>query len=509
MINYRKILSLHFQGASQRTIEIAVSSSRNTIREVLKRAKVKQLTSLTEEMSDHWLEDYLFPEKSPVTKGYHLEDWEYVHTELGKKHITLKLLHQEYARKAKESGSVPYAYRTYCTQYQNYALKHKVTMPLHRKPGEILELDWAGSTLFLKNMSGGVNIPVYIFVATFPFSQYFYAEGFLDMKSQSWLTAHIHAFEFFDGVPEILIPDNLKTGVIKADRDEPLINSAYRDLADYYDTVILPTRTRHPKDKASVESSVGFVSRQIIAALRNVQCFHLSELNQLILEKVKELNQVPFQKKLGSRQSSFLEEESSYLKPLRKPSFEITDWKVAKVQSNYHIQLERNYYSVPYEYVHHQVNVRLREDLIEVYYKQNRISSHKRIKHQIGVYSTNKNHMPEHHQSYLEHTPTSSLEWAELVGPHTHKLIEELLVQQTEKRALKMISGIQKLQVKHSAYLIERCSEILLSISKQPTLATFKRILEDETSHSKRDARQIKDELHGFVRGAEYFRRER
>lgn len=141
MINYRKILSLHFQGASQRTIEIAVSSSRNTIREVLKRAKVKQLTSLTEEMSDHWLEDYLFPEKLPVTKGYYLEDWEYVHTELGKKHITLKLLHQEYARKAKESGSVPYAYRTYCTQYQNYALKHKVTMPLHRKPGEILELD--------------------------------------------------------------------------------------------------------------------------------------------------------------------------------------------------------------------------------------------------------------------------------------------------------------------------------------------------------------------------------
>lgn len=248
MVNYRKILECYFNGMTQRTIEVAVGSSRNTIRDVIKKAEEKELVELTEEMTDSWLEGFLFPEKRPHAKGYYSEDWDYLHKELSKPHMTLKLLHKEYSERAKDNNQIPYAYRTYCEHYQSYAGKYKVTMPLKHKPGKSLETDWAGATLKLIDRVTGGDIKVYIFVAALPFSQYCYAEGFLDMKSASWLTGHIHAFEYFGGVTETIIPDNLKAGVIKSDYAEPLLNESYRELADYYQTVIVPARVRKAKD---------------------------------------------------------------------------------------------------------------------------------------------------------------------------------------------------------------------------------------------------------------------
>ena len=189
-----------------------------------------------------------------------------------------------------------------------------------------------------------------------------------------------------------------------------------------------------------------------------------------------------YREKPGSLQSVFLDEEFAYLQPLRQSSFQLTDWKVAKVQVNYYIQLERNYYSVPYEYVRSQVDVRLTKDLIEVYFKQHRIASHKRIHGQTAVYSTNKDHMSDHHRLYLCHTAESSREWALSVGPFTQQLIEKILDQQVEKRALKMIAGIQRLQDKHTLALIESTSQILLDVAKQPTLTAFKQIILQEAN---------------------------
>lgn len=169
-------------------------------------------------------------------------------------------------------------------------------MPLKHKSGNSIETDWAGTTLKLIDRVVGDEIKVYIFVAVLPFSQYCYAEGFLDMKSSSWLTGHINAFEYFGGVTETITSDNLRVGVIKPDYAEPLLNESYRELADYYQTVIVPARVRKAKDKPSVEGAVGFVSRQILASLRITQCFFLEELNESIWEKLNELNNEPFQK---------------------------------------------------------------------------------------------------------------------------------------------------------------------------------------------------------------------
>ena len=248
MIQYRKILELHFNAISQRTISTSVGSSRNTVSDVVKRAKNLGLERLTDTMTNQWLEELLFPEKQAIEKGYFPPDWEKVHKELQKKNITLKLLHTEYSQQTRDGKKIPYAYRTFAENYGKYAKKHKATMPIRRKPGEVLEVDWAGSTLFINDRESGGKLTVYIFVATLPYSQYSYVEGFLDMKSASWLTGHIHAFEYFGGVSESLVPDNLKTGVTKALRGEPILNEAYRELADYYQTVIVPGRVRSPKD---------------------------------------------------------------------------------------------------------------------------------------------------------------------------------------------------------------------------------------------------------------------
>ncbi len=512
MVDYRKILEHHFNGMTQRTIEVAVSSSRHTIREIVQKAEEKELKELTEEMTDNWLEEFLFPEKQPQAKGYFQEDWNYVHKELNKSHMTLKLLHKEYSIRAKDNKGMPYAYRTYCEHYQNYAGKYKVTMPLKHKPGKSIETDWAGSTLKLIDRGTGEDIKVYIFVAALPFSQLSYAEGFLDMKSPSWLTGHIHAFEYFGGVTETISSDNLKTGVTKTDYAEPLINEAYRELADYYQTVIVPARVRKAKDKPSVEGAVGFVSRQILAALRNTQCFYLEELNGLIWDKLEELNNEPFQKKGGSRRSVFEEEELSYLAPVKQPAYQLTEWRIAKVQLNYHIQVERNYYSVPYEYVQCDVEVRLTKNLIEVYFNQSRISSHKRINNKVNQYSTLHDHMPDHHRLYAEHTPENVKEWAKGVGPYTLNLVIKILDQQVEKRALKILSGIQNLEKKYSSQLIEESSEIILSIAQQPSLATFKTIIKRQFDYKKRESSPNMNtalntsEDYGFTRGASYWR---
>lgn len=205
LIRYRKILELYFSGISQRTISSTVGSSRHTIREVTSRADQKGMTKLTADMSDSWIQEYLFPEKEPTARGYFPVDWEYVHKELMKKNMTLKLLHREYEYTARSSHKIPYSYRSYCYRYADYAKKFKLTMPIRRKPGEIMEVDWAESTLHVFDRDTGEKIKAYVFIATLPYSQYSYVEAFLDMKSASWLTAHIHAFEFFGGVTESIV----------------------------------------------------------------------------------------------------------------------------------------------------------------------------------------------------------------------------------------------------------------------------------------------------------------
>ncbi|MCP3032145.1 IS21 family transposase, partial [Halobacillus sp. A1] len=276
--------------------------------------------------------------------------------------------------------------------------------------------------------------------------------------------------------------------------------------ADYYRTIIVPSRVRKPKDKASVEGTVGYISRQIIASLRNYQCFHLGDLNQQIHKKLEEINTIDFQKRPGSRKQVFEEEEKSHLQPLPPTRYKLAEWKTAKVQLNYHIQVDRMYYSVPYEYVREEVDIRLSTDLLEVYFKEVRIASHKRSLEEVGQFSTNPDHMPDNHRSYLEHTPENNQKWAGSIGPSTDRLVAHILKHHPEKKALTILSSLRNVSSKYTKDDLETAARTLLDISTNPTIPVLKGILDRRKKRKAKDEHTIiHHENHGFTRGAKYF----
>ncbi|MFC5734283.1 IS21 family transposase, partial [Cytobacillus gottheilii] len=274
MIHYRKILELQDEGISLRGIASSTGHSRQKVTEIITLAEKKGLVCpLEEEMTDRWIEEFIFTQKTLEASGRHPLNFDYIHEELAKPNVTLSLLHHEYEAECRANQKIPYSYRSFLRHYSNYADKYKATLRIRRKPGEIMEVDWAGSTAFIINRDTGEKVKAYVFVATFPCSQFSYAEASLSMDSHSWITLHNNAYSYFGGTTQIVVPDNLKTCVTKHTTRELILNSAYKEMADYYNTVVMPARVRTPKDKANVEGSVGVISTWIIAALRNMHCF--------------------------------------------------------------------------------------------------------------------------------------------------------------------------------------------------------------------------------------------
>ena len=348
MVNHKEILRLKRLGLTHQEIADAVGCGRNTVTRTLARAREQQLGwQQAQSMSQQEVSQWLFPteSKGPV---YKMPDYEWVHREMQKSGVTLSLLWVEYCEQCRQNGELPYKSTQFNKYYADYVHKTKATMHLEHKPGETMQVDWAGQTVALVDTDSGERLETYLFVAVLPYSGYAYTEAFLGMKQESWITGHVNAYRYFGGVTRILTPDNLKTGIVKNSRTETVLNKSYQEMAEHYGTAILPARPRSPKDKAFVEGSVGVVSTWILAALRNRQFLSLVELNQAIREKLETFNHKPFQKREGSRASCFAEEQL-FLQPLPAAPFELAVWKVATVQYNYHISVERMNYSVPYE----------------------------------------------------------------------------------------------------------------------------------------------------------------
>ena len=373
MTNYREILRLTNLGILKQDIAKACRCSRNTVANVIKIAEEKKLKwETTAGLTNDELAERLFPgnQRKPI---YKTPDWEYIHREMAKSGVTLSLLWAEYCEQCRESGEIPYKTTQFYQYYSDYVQKTKATMHIGHKPGEIMEVDWAGQTAFIHNTDTGQPMKAYVFVAALAYSGYSYVEAFLSQNEQAWIGAHVNAFGYFGGVTRILVPDNLKTGIIRHTRDEVVINKTYQELAEHYRIAILPARVRSPKDKPTVEGNTGIISTWIIAALRNQQFLSLWELNTAIRSKLTEFNSKPFQKKEGSRKSVF-EEERLFLLPLPEHPYELAVWKLATVQFNYHVTVEGGNYSVPYEYIKQRVTLRLTKRLVEVFFAENRIA---------------------------------------------------------------------------------------------------------------------------------------
>lgn len=511
MIHYRKILELHDEGISLRGIAASTGNSRQKVTEVIHIAEKKGLVCpLEEEMTDQWIEEFLFPEKTLEASGRQPLDFDYIHEELAKPNVTLSLLHHEYEAECRANNKIPYSYRSFLRHYSRYADKYKATLRIRRKPGEIMEVDWAGSTSFIIDRDTGEKIKAYVFVATLPCSQLSYAEATLSMDLHSWITAHNHAYKYFGGTTQILVPDNLKASVTKHTARELILNPTYREMADYYNTVVMPARVRTPKDKASVEGSVNAISTWIIAALRNTHCFSIDELNEEVWRKLDEFNQRPFTRKKGCRWSAFEEEEKFALSPLPSAPYKMSEWKTAKVRPDYHISVESMFYSVPYEYINRQVEVKLSDDLVEIFFNHMRIASHKRLYGKFGQLSSIRDHMPDNHKLFVDQTPEAAFEWAESIGDSTLNVVQYILgTSQTEKQALQSIFSLKKFERRYTKYEIERACKMIISMTKRPTVKSIQTVLKN---NKKNDAEQelkrkteISENNYGFTRGASYY----
>ena len=512
MTKYREILRLSSLSLSQQNIADSCGVSKKTVNRVLKRAKELSISwPLDANDTDAVLAEKLFPSVKQVTSTKRMPDFEHIRKELLRHGVTKKLLWTEYMEDCRANGDEPLMYSQFCYYIQQDEQKRRATMHINRKPGEQVEVDWAGDTATIIDPDTGGIIKAYIFVGVMTYSQYAYVEAFLDTKQKSWINAHVHMYEFFGGVAKILVPDNCKTAVVhNGGWKDQQMNETYQEMAEHYGTAIIPARVRSPKDKPNAEGTVGNISTWITAALRNEQFFSLAELNLAIRDKLELFNQRLFQKKEGSRRSLFLGEEKPLLAPLPVTRFELADWKTATVQFNYHISVDGMLYSVPFEYIKKKVDVRVTDHTIEIFYNHNRIASHRRLKGRTGQYSTITEHMPEDHQKYLEWNGDRFRKWAERIGINTYTAVNAILTSKgVEQQTYRSCMGLLKLAEKYSDTMLEAACKKALSYTASPSYKSIKNILVTSSEKLVAEESDIKTthKARGITRGADYYRR--
>lgn len=509
MTKYREILRLHSMDFSERNIARSCSVSRNTVSKVISAAKDKGISwPFDKDVTDVNLENILFP-KTKTAKKRRMPDFDYIRKELLRNGVNKKLLWTEYLEECRQTGDEPLMYTQFCYHIQKDEQKRRVTMRIPRKPGEQVEVDWAGDSTHIVDPDTGEITDVRVFVGVMTYSQYAYVEAFLNEQQNAWITAHVHMLEFFGGVPRMIVPDNAATAVNRKQSDwyTPELNATYREWAEHYNTAIIPARVRRSKDKPNVEGSVRHVSTWIVASLRNEQFFSLYELNQAIKEKLKIYNSNNYQKKEGSRLSLFLTEEQPLLAPLPATRYEQASFKQATVQFYYHISVEKMYYSVLFQYIKRKVDVRITETTVEIFINNDRIASHRRLYGRAGQYSTITEHMPPNHQKSIEWNGDRFREWAKKIGINTFRVIDGILASgNVEQQYYRSCMGLLKLADKFSNEKLEAACHKALMYSNSPSYKSIKNLIvtlkpEDINNAEKKEEKN----KYGITRGAKYY----
>jgi transposase len=438
-----------------------------------------------------------------------MPDYDQVHREMSKPGVTLQLLWFEYCDQCRASGETPYQLTQFKKYYREYALKTKATMRIQRKPGELMEVDWAGQTAGIIDTDTGEIIDAHVFVAALPYSGYGYVEAFINQQQESWIAAHVNAYAYFGGATRILVPDNLKTGVIKNTKSELVLNRSYYEMAEYYGTAIIPPRVKKPKDKATVEGAVGIISTYILAAIRNQRFFSIKELNEAIRERLHMFNHKSFQKKDGSRATLF-SEERQFLLPHPRSSYELAVWKVATVSFDYHIQVDEQYYSVPFEYIKREAQVRLTRNIVEVFFDNSRICSHVRLYGRRGQRSTTEAHMPPKHQQYIQWNGDRFRTWAAKIGINTTAVVEGILTSyKIEQQGYRACMALLKMADQYSPERLEAACAKAFFYTHRPSYKSIQTILKTGQDKLSEEPPIPTSDSHGFTRGADYYRRGR
>ncbi|MFC1478939.1 IS21 family transposase [Candidatus Margulisiibacteriota bacterium] len=427
MRNIKEMLRLSEAGVNKSQIAVITRSNRSTVRDYLVKLKAANICYQDcKGLSDQEVYQILYGDTPHIQrKTKHLPDFEVVHKELkGHKHMTLQLVWEEYIDKTPDGCS----YGRFCHHYQKWLGRIDYSMRQTHYAGEKTFVDYAGDTVPITNQDTGEIRRAKIFVAVLGASNYTYAESTWTEGLSDWLSSMAHTFEFFGGITELVVPDNLKSAVQKACRYEPTINKAMRDFADHYGVAVLPARVRKPKDKSKVENGVLIVERWILAALRHHTFFSLTELNQHIYLLLEKLNNKPFKKLEGSRRTAFESLDQPVLGALPKESFQYVEWKEVRVGPDCHVDVDGHYYSVPCQYMGQKVNAGQSNNMVIISSGNIQIASHCRS-YRKGKKTTVMAHMPKNHQEYGQWTPERMKSWAAQIGPYASEFVEKMVQQ--------------------------------------------------------------------------------
>lgn len=503
MRKIREILRLHHERLATRAIASSVAASHTTVMDVLRRAAAAGFSwPLPEDIDDAVLEATLYKGSAPAVRKP-LPDLEKLHRELRRKGVTLQLLWLEYRRDYPDGLQ----YSQFCLRYKTWLDGIDAVMRQTYRAGERGFVDFAGMTVPVTNRLTGEVWQAQIFIFVLGASNYTYAEALPSQELPHWLLAHVHAFEFLGGVPEILVPDNLKTGVTHPCRYEPDLNPSYLELATHYGTVVIPARVRKPRDKAKAESAVQVVERWILAALRDRRFFSLTEVNQAVQEELVKLNERPFQKLEGSRLSLFLSLDRPALKPLPAVRYEFAEWKKARVNIDYHIEVDKNYYSVPYQLIKREVDVRLTATTVEILHGGRRVASHERD-YKKGQFHTLPGHRPPSHRAYLEWTPERIVAWAANAGPNTARLAEKIIAGKSHpEQGYRACLGLIRLGDRYSAERLEAAAGRALKLGAR-SYRNVKSILEHGLDQVELEPTPEATLVHENLRGPGYYGKE-
>lgn len=459
-----------------------------------------------ERMDDETLRRLLKKQKAALGQAPRPQpDWSTIHKELKRKKktgVTRQLLWEEYKERHPEGYELSHFYHL----YNQWRQKLNVSMRQTHKAGEKLFVDYAGQTVPVVNRETGEIRETQIFVAVLGASNYTYAEGTWTQGLSDWISSHIRTLEYLGGVPEVIVPDNLKSGVTRACRYEPDLNATYHDFAVHYDTAILPARVRRPKDKAKVEVGVQVVERWILARLRNRTFFSLFELNSAIAELLEKLNDRPFKKLPGSRRSWFESLEKDVLKPLPESRYVLSEWKKAKVNIDYHVELFRHYYSVPYPLVRKDVEIRYTATTVEIFHRGKRVASHTR-NDRPGQHSTHPEHMPKSHRNYHSFPPSRIIRWAGKVGEATKSIVESILESRKyPEQGYRSCLGILRLERAYGKERLEAACRRAASF-RGASYKSIKSILENGLDRIplKEPHQEELPLLHSNIRGGGYY----
>lgn len=381
-----------------------------------------------------------------------LPDWSVIYQELKHKTLTLQLLWKEYVERHLASY---YSYNHFCRLYKDWLNCQKPSMRQHHKAGEKLFVDYCGPTLNIIDPSTGEYRTAQVFVAVMGASNYTYAEATWSQALENWIMSHARCFEFLGGVPELVIPDNLKSGVNKACRYEPDLNPTYQQLAAHYNTVVVPARPKKPKDKSKVEVGVQIVERWIMARLRHETFFSLRQLNLRIHELLIDLNQRPMKKHPSSRQSQFEAIDKPVLKPLSSVAYTYTRVKPVRVHLDYHVDIEKHYYSVPHTLIKQALEAHITGELVTLYHQGQCVAVHPRS-HRVGCHTTLEAHMCLAHQKQQQWSPQRFEHWARDIGPYTEKLVSQFLrAKKHPEQSYRVCLGLLSLAKKYSSKHLE------------------------------------------------------